>query len=258
LTMELLRFAFLAILCFQTTAQDRTVIFNNTCAQDIYISMSGNPTPGGGGFRLNAHTTKTITASGTTCCARMWAQTGCQFDSNNNVTSCKTGWRDGQATLFEFTWGSNDFYDISLVDAWNVGIKVTTTSTDKSGYHCNDIPCSDFTVADCPAELTIKNSDGSFRSCVSSCGAINNQTQLNLYPILGQNKAGINKCCNESPDTPCDVNNGWPVSSNGLNYYQVFKKYCPSSYVWPYDDKSSTFTCTERPNYTMTITNCAN
>jgi len=248
----------LALLLIQASAQDRTITFNNTCAQDVYVSLGGNPQPGGGGFRLNAHATNKLTVAGTTCCARIWVSTGCTFGSNDKPTSCKSGWNDGQNTLFEFTWGSNDFYDISLVDAWNVGIDVTTVGpTDKNGYHCNDIPCDKFTVANCPDELKILNGDGSFRSCVSSCAAINNQTQVNKYPILAQNKAGISKCCNEQPDTPCDVNSGWPVSSNGLNYYQVFKKYCPSSYVWPYDDKTSTFTCNERPSYIMTIASCA-
>jgi hypothetical protein len=246
--------------CLLTTldAADRTFTFENRCSTDIWIGASGNPTPAGGGFRLPANTNKSVTVAGNTCCARMWAETGCTFASNGSLLSCKTCNKAYQCTLFEFTLGTTDFYDISLVDAFNAAMNVTTDSKDKNGFHCGDIVCQ-FEWKDCPAELTIKNSDGSYKTCISSCGAINNATQVAMYPILQTNKQGIYTCCNKPPGPGCNSANDpdkWPISSNGLDYYQVFKKYCPTSYIYPYDDGASTFTCNEPVNYQMIVDYC--
>ncbi|MQL41280.1 hypothetical protein EI012_25510 [Escherichia coli] len=37
------------------------------------------------------------------------------------------------------------------------------------------------------------------------------------------------------------------------NYSQFFEQQCPDAYSYAYDDKSSTFTCSARPDYAITF-----
>ncbi|THU59282.1 hypothetical protein C4D60_Mb07t00480 [Musa balbisiana] len=74
---------------------------------------------------------------------RFWARTGCAFDPFSASGTCDTGDCGGAlrctvggsppVTLAEFTLagsssGDQDFYDVSLVDGYNVGVGVSPTS----------------------------------------------------------------------------------------------------------------------------------
>ncbi|KAG8892020.1 hypothetical protein FRC00_012797, partial [Tulasnella sp. 408] len=72
---------------------------------------------------------------------RIWARTDCDFTTNPGPTSCVTGGCNGglfcdattgtgvpPASLAEFTLGAsdgNDWYDVSLVDGFNVPVTIT-------------------------------------------------------------------------------------------------------------------------------------
>jgi len=235
------------------TGVARTFTIVNQCAGDIWVGSAGNPTPGGtSGWRQAKGATKKITVAGNTTAARIWGQTGCSWSSTGAPINCKTGTNGAQNTLFEWTfgqWNNLDWFDISLVDGWNMPMLVTTSVAGATGFDCGPIVCTAFTPSSCPAELTLKNSDGSFQFCQNACDAVNDASLVAKYPILAKSKAAVLNCCS-GKCTPTT----WPASSiAGVNYYQVFKNKCKTSYAWSGDDPTSTFTCNKNPSYTITF-----
>jgi len=150
-----------------------------------------------------------------------------------------------------------DFLDISLVDAYTTSISVftdvwkTSLPNGTSVFNCGNATCV-MDISKCPPELRINNADGSFHSCISSCGAVTNATMVAKYPILAQVADRVLVCCGTRNTTLCGPDT-WPASSLGTNYYQVFKSQCNTSYAYPDDDGASTYTCNKNPNYTITF-----
>ncbi|XP_010550787.1 PREDICTED: thaumatin-like protein 1b [Tarenaya hassleriana] len=156
---------------------------------------------------------------------RFWARTGCTFDASG-LGSCALGdCGSGQvecngegatppATLAEFTLGSQDFYDVSMVDGYN--LPVTVEAKGGSGG-CATTGCATDLNRSCPEEL--KAADG----------AAGGPASYIVYGSYG------------SPDT-CKPS----------FYSEVFKSACPKSYSYAYDDSSSTFTCSGA-DYTITF-----
>lgn len=185
------------------------------------------------GFELPTATSRTFQAP-TGWSGRFWARTGCTFDASG-TGSCLTGdCGSGQvecngagaappATLAEFTLGTlgQDFYDVSLVDGYNLPMIVEGTGG--SGI-CASTGCSSDLNRQCPAEL--KASDGS--ACKSACEAFG------------------------SPEYCCSGAYGSPATCRPSIYSEMFKSACPKSYSYAYDDASSTFTCTAA-DYTVTF-----
>ncbi|CAD6266730.1 unnamed protein product [Miscanthus lutarioriparius] len=102
------------------------------------------------GFTLNPGGTWTINVPAGTSSGRVWGRTGCSF--NGNSGSCQTGDCGGALactlsgkppmTLAEFTIsGSQDFYDISVIDGFNISMAFSY-STDV-GLVCKDSSCPD-------------------------------------------------------------------------------------------------------------------
>lgn len=112
-----------------------TFIVANNCGYTIWpgtLAGATSPQLPTTGFRLDPGQIITIpTTPGWS--GRMWARTGCTFDPIG-VGSCQTGDCGGRmecngigatppASLFEITLGTGDlqdFYDVSLVDGYNV------------------------------------------------------------------------------------------------------------------------------------------
>lgn len=306
----------------RSASSDRQFTFINYCAQDLYIGAQGNPLPAGGGFKLVAGQTQAFTIAGNTQAARFWPRTGCGLDASGHL-SCETGdcplppagytgSNDGTqcvdgsaqvggnppATIAEFTLGGSgpqanfpDFYDISLVDGFNVPIEVVPL--DGSGvqgtgnFSCGTSACKAFDCANVPPELQIKNQAGEIIACSSICIAVNNATQRALFPsslgaiwtgtdpVLGHPMKDLVCCtCGDgnggcasptceygcSPyNTPsaselggkCDVNT-WPLASDGQHYQTAFSSQCPQAYSWQFDDTQATFQCVA-PDYQISF-----
>ncbi|KAJ8919979.1 hypothetical protein NQ315_006509 [Exocentrus adspersus] len=143
-----------------------------------------------------------------------------------------TGWNAGgnggapPATLAEITlkgWGGIDYYDISLVDGFNIpaAFEPVGGRGDNSRYSCKRAACA-HRFYDCPNELKLTNQAGVI-GCKSACLAFNTDQY----------------CCRGAHDKPetCK-SSSWPV-----NYPDFFKKRCPDAYSYAYDDHKSTFTC---------------
>ncbi|KAH7288852.1 hypothetical protein KP509_31G046600 [Ceratopteris richardii] len=208
-----------------------------------------------GGFELGVGQKRTFDASDGWS-GRFWGRTGCNFTGSTSPSSvaCETGDCGGKlecsglgaappATLAEFTLASSqsdnkDFYDVSLVDGYNIPIAISPTgnpSTKKYStqhdasqaesavdYDCGTAGCIADLNLNCPKELQLLSDtdQSSVIGCKSACEAF----QSSEY------------CCTGSYANP----NTCQASS----YSKIFKKACPRAYSYAYDDNTSTFTCT--------------
>lgn len=93
---------------------------------------------------------------------RFWGRTNCSFNS-----SC--AYADTVATLAEFStksFGGIDFYEVSLVDGFNLPLRVDPVG---GSGQCTSIGCVDDLITKCPQEL--RTEDGG--ACRSACNAFN-------------------------------------------------------------------------------------
>ncbi|WOK92243.1 hypothetical protein Cni_G00934 [Canna indica] len=218
-----------------------TFKFHNKCRHTVWpATLSSNSASplGDGGFELLPNATASFSAppgwSG-----RFWARTGCSFHPLSASGSCDTGDCGGAlrcsvggatpVTLAEFTLagpssGDRDFYDVSLVDGYNVGIGVLPVAAvggrgGGGGSNCRYTGCVADVNARCPNELRLAGASGETVACRSACEAF------------------------REPEYCCTGAHGSPASCGPSPYSQLFKTACPAAYSYAYDDATSTFTC---------------
>ncbi|KAL1557167.1 pathogenesis-related thaumatin-like protein 3.5 [Salvia divinorum] len=124
-------------------------------------------------------------------------------------------------SLAEFTIGSGaagkDFYDVSLVDGYNVGISVQASG---GTGDCQSAGCVSDVNANCPKELQVVDGAGAVVACRSACAAF------------------------ETPEFCCTGAHATSATCGPTSYSDIFKSACPTAYSYAYDDLSSTCTCT--------------
>ncbi|KAI8548775.1 hypothetical protein RHMOL_Rhmol07G0300100 [Rhododendron molle] len=233
----------LAIFFQGSRVSARSTIFTvkNLCSYTIWPgTLTGNngAVLGGGGFSLAPGASNQFPAPAGWS-GRFWGRTGCKFDGLGNGT-CSTGDCGGKlncsgnggappVTLAEFTIGSNsnhfmDFYDVSLVDGYNVGMGIQPSG---GTGDCKYAGCVADLNAKCPPELEV-TSAGSTVACKSACAAFN------------------------TPEYCCTGDHSTPATCPPTEYSKLFKQACPDAYSYAYDDETSTFTCSEA-DYTITF-----
>ncbi|KAG2549855.1 thaumatin-like protein 1 [Panicum virgatum] len=221
-----------------------TFTFVNRCADTVWpgiLSNAGSPRLEPTGFELPPGAARAVAApSGWS--GRMWARTDCSQDGATGRLVCATGdcgsgaaecagaGAAPPATLAEFTLdgsGGLDFYDVSLVDGYNLPVLVETSGgAGSSGpASCAAAGCAADLNAMCPAELRA----GGGAACRSACDAFSR------------------------PEYCCSGAFASPAACRPTAYSQVFKTACPRSYSYAFDDPTSTFTCGGRPDYTVTF-----
>lgn len=274
-------------------AQARTFTFANQCNETVWVGALGNPgkgNPNGGGWALaaGASTNVSIPAG---WAGRFWGRRECSFDSNGNG-SCATG-NCGRlqcngaggvppTSLAEFTLGAPDFYDVSLVDGYNLPMAVAVQSGTYTGgnnpnapYDCGAPTCSSDVNASCPdpLKLTVGGKVVGCRSAHQACTAnptdpaLSCATVGDLYDCSKGGPNAVsgscyspgadNKCCgcpSWSAAGTCNAHNPkWEAPALPEVYAKPFKTACPSAYSFPYDDPTSTFTCAGGRDYTITF-----
>ncbi|CAH1453283.1 unnamed protein product [Lactuca virosa] len=171
---------------------------------------------------------------------RFWGRTGCNFNASGNV-SCATGdCGPGKiecngtsyippVTIAEFSvnqFQGQDFYDVSLVDGFNLPILVEATGGSGFGFgfgsgsgsgsgSCAKTGCVDDLNQRCPTELSLRGGEG----CRSACQAFG------------------------SPEYCCVSSFSTRSTCRPTAYAQLFKSACPRSYSTAFEDQTSTFTC---------------
>ncbi|KAG8854690.1 hypothetical protein FRB96_007375 [Tulasnella sp. 330] len=237
-------------LVLASSAAARTFTVNNNCPFTIWPALFtdlnvGSATPSQPtGWVQNAYQTVTFTVPNNWAAGRIWGRRDCDFSTNPGPNSCLDGGCNGgllcdphtgtgvpPATLAEFTLSSNgqDYYDVSLVDGYNLPISITNTEG------CGVAQCAVDLGPNCPANLKGPfDSNGFPVGCKSDC-------------MVDPNPANSPSCCTGSHNTPATC----PPS--GVPNYSYFKNNCPDSYVYAYDESSGTalWACTSasEPNY---------
>ncbi|KQJ96119.1 thaumatin-like protein 1 [Brachypodium distachyon] len=243
----------LLLLILWREGEAATFTFVNRCGDTVWpgiLSNAGTARLGTTGFELPTGASRAVPApSGWS--GRLWARTGCSAQSGSGRLVCATGdcgsgaaecagaGAAPPATLAEFTLdgtGSGlDFYDVSLVDGYNLPVLVEPSSsgeqrgasggTASAPGSCAVAGCAADLNAMCPGEL--RSSGGG--SCRSACEAFGR------------------------PEYCCSGAFASPSACRPTAYSQVFKMACPRSYSYAFDDPTSTFTCAGGPDYTVTF-----
>ncbi|KAL9252412.1 Pathogenesis-related thaumatin-like protein [Drosera capensis] len=195
----------------------------NDCNETIWPAVTPGDYFDGGGFPLKPAQSIVFTAP-VGWVGRIWARTGCKFDKTGNGTcqtgSCGTSLQckasgNPPATLAEFSLSVLDFYDVSLVDGFNLPLVVTPI--DGVG-NCSVVGCDHDLRDSCPAELAQK-AGGKTVACRSACDVF-----------------GTDEYC-------CKGVYGNPVLCHATYYSKLFKDACPTAYSYAYDDPTSIATC---------------
>ncbi|KAL2331070.1 hypothetical protein Fmac_018651 [Flemingia macrophylla] len=192
------------------------------------------------GFVLRSKESYTITAP-TTWTGRFWGRTLCTTDSTGRFScitgdcgsdklACNGSGSSPPATLVELSTNesSGDFYDVSLVDGFNIPVSVVPTNS-----NCKSTGCTADLNAVCPTEMEVREK-GNVVACHNACAEINK-------------------------DFFCCVGNySTPKTCKPSLYAKVFKEACPQAYSYPYDDNTSTFQCSNQTNYNITFCPASN
>ncbi|GLT89850.1 hypothetical protein SLE2022_078140 [Rubroshorea leprosula] len=242
--MNICSFFGLTLVILFSGIHSATLTVKNNCPYTIWPATQ----TGGGaaqlsntGFELASQASVSLDTPAPWNSGRLWARTQCSSDSSGRFTCATADCGSGQvacngavgalpASLSEFTLASNggqDFYDVSLVDGFNLPVSITPQGG--SGENCTTTSCGVNINANCPSDLVITGSNGSIIGCKSACAAFNEPQY----------------CCTgtyNSADT-----------CKATSYSMIFKNKCPQAYSYAFDDSSSTFSCTGSTNYLITF-----
>ncbi|KAL4183565.1 hypothetical protein AMTRI_Chr11g155730 [Amborella trichopoda] len=203
----------------------RTFTIVNDCKETVWPGITPGEALAGGGFALKPGQSRILTAP-TGWSGRIWGRTGCSFDDTGNG-SCQTGGCGSSlkcggsgntpATLAEFTLGARDFYDVSLVDGFNLPMVVTPVH---GQGNCSSAGCDGDLRDTCPSELAVKAGSQTV-GCPSAC-----------------NVFGSEQYC-------CTGRHANSLTCQPTSYSKKFKEACPAAYSYAYDDPTSIFICVD-------------
>lgn len=237
----------LLLLIFSPVVFSASFTFTNNCQYTVWpgvLSSAGTAALSSTGFSLPQGESKTLDAP-PNWSGRMWGRTLCATDATGKFAcgtgdcgsgkvECLGGGAAPPATLAEFTLdgaGSMDFYDVSLVDGYNVPMLVVPVGG--TGSNCTTTGCLVDLNAACPTDLKVllqSESGGSENvACKSACEAF----------------GSAQYCCSGAY--------GNPNTCKPSAYSEFFKNACPRAYSYAYDDATSTFTCATSANYAITF-----
>ncbi|KAJ4976216.1 hypothetical protein NE237_001322 [Protea cynaroides] len=203
-------FIFLFPTIFFCISQATTFEITNQCSYTVWAAAVP-----GGGKHLEPDETWLVNIASDTNSGRIWGRTNCTFNATGKGR-CETGDCNNQleckdngalpVTLAEFAlnqYDNLDFYDLSLVDGFNIPMEFSPNSSS-----CRGIKCAADINAECPVELRTKG------GCNHPCNVFKND----LY------------CCTSGNCTATYLSD-------------FFKTKCPDAYSYAMDDQTSTFTC---------------
>lgn len=198
----------------------------NSCKYTIWPAIFPGENFDGGGFALKSGESRVFNAP-VGWSGRIWGRSGCNFDKTGaglcetgrcGTTLKCTGSGETPASLAELTLGSAgpDFYDVSLVDGFNLPIAVTPVN---GKGNCSVVGCDGDVNQNCPKELSVKSKSGKTVACRSACDVFNTDEY----------------CCRGVY--------GNSATCKPTSYSKRFKEACPASYSYAYDDPTSVVTC---------------
>ncbi|KAJ7779684.1 Osmotin thaumatin-like protein [Mycena metata] len=182
---------------------------------------------------------------------RIWGRRDCDFSTNAGAKSCLDGGCSGGLlcdvtnetaappfTLTEFTLdaGGSDFVDVSLVNGFNLPVRIDNTAG------CGTPSCTVDLNANCPAaQKGPLDSTGAAVGCKSAC----------LIDQQAGNGENSPNCCTGTHDTPATC------PPTGVTNFAYFKGNCPNAIAYPYDEGSTTlWECSSSSKAAYTVTFC--
>ncbi|HEY4013906.1 MAG TPA: thaumatin family protein [Polyangiaceae bacterium] len=156
---------------------------------------------------------------------RVWGKTACTTSPSGKSKCASDAFPSSLAELTLTTTSTGlDFYDVSLVDGFNLPIELSALGhVPDAGhpYDCGAPSCAVDLNASCPAVLQ-DSADGAVIACA------NDECR-----VLGGNDASSAVCTYPN------------------QYTEFFKTACPTAYSYPSDDATSTFTCRGQNDYAV-------
>ncbi|XP_010446380.1 PREDICTED: thaumatin-like protein 1b isoform X1 [Camelina sativa] len=236
-------FVFMILGFFISLSEVESISFKitNRCRNTIWPGLlsgaNSAPLPTTG-FRLSRGKSKTV-AIPSSWSGRLWARTLCSQDRASGSFLCLTGdcgsgkvecsgsGAKPPATLAEFTLngtGGLDFYDVSLVDGYNLPMLILPKKIVVGG--CGATGCLVDLNDACPRDLKlVARGKRNGVACRSACEAFGDPRY----------------CCSDAYATP--------DTCQPSVYSLFFKHACPRAYSYAYDDKTSTYTCATGADY---------
>ncbi|RMZ85689.1 hypothetical protein DV736_g6561, partial [Chaetothyriales sp. CBS 134916] len=266
----------------------------NFCKEVIYtgiLTQSGTG-PGTGGFKLDPDENNDLAVSADWV-GRVWGRTNCTFfdnsgsmnSSNPGGTACATGdcgnlvecqGAGGPSTLAEFTYASSQnqsFYDISLVDGYNLPIAIRSLVSESDNAKLADIPpnlvnpvcIGSASLLAPPGSASDQDfgTNSSYPLPLEQIISLSEVADWCPFPllILPFEKPGdgvypypddsiqrpifspCQSACSKwnKPQYCCTGNHDDPGSCKPSYYSTQAKKVCPDAYSFAYDDETSTF-----------------
>ncbi|KAI4327740.1 hypothetical protein L6164_020165 [Bauhinia variegata] len=209
----------------------------NQCSYTVWpgiLSSAGTAQLSTTGFALQPGESNALSVP-TAWSGRLWGRTLCSQDSTgkfacvtgdcgSSTLECAGSGAAPPATLAEFTLngaGGLDFYDVSLVDGYNLPMTVEPQGGTPGVGNCTVTGCRVDLNGNCPTDLKVMSAgDGQEGvACKSACEAFGDPQY----------------CCSGAYATP--------DTCKPSTYSQFFKSACPRAYSYAYDDGTSTFTC---------------
>jgi hypothetical protein len=218
---------------------DRCLRFINECAQPIRAGASGLEEPAGAFdavSMLDPQACAAVTVREVSI-GRAWGGTDCIDDV------CAGDGNLGRGSLVQLNLPAEgtDFYDVSLVDGFNVPLAMIPVTVDSTaeGEPCRPASCAaDLTVV-CPEELLRYDDDGAVAYCASACRACDACLACvdcadTASPACSGCGAFAEFCCTGQA---CQAN----------EYTMLWKSLCPDAIT--HTDDPGARTCTQRPDY---------
>ncbi|KAJ7846186.1 thaumatin [Mycena leptocephala] len=238
---------FVALAMISTVAAQRTITVFNACPftmwPALFTSAGGRPAQATG-WSAGSFTSVTFSVP-TNWNGRIWGRRNCNFATNPGANSCLDGGCNGgllcdpttgtgvpPATLAEFNLGAGgtDFYDVSLVDGYNLPMRID-----------NNVGCG---IPSCPVDLG-PNCPALLKGPFDSTG----------FPVGCKSACTVDALNGNAANSP---NAAATCPPSGVTDYSYFKGNCPNSYAYAFDESSGTalFTCASSRNAVYTITFC--
>ncbi|WOL10825.1 thaumatin-like protein 1b [Canna indica] len=243
-------FAALVVFFYLAESSAATFTLTNNCEFTVWpgvLSNAGGAALSTTGFALDPGQTKSLDAPAAWS-GRFWGRTLCAADSagrfscgtgdcGSGEVECSGGGAAPPATLAEFTLdggedaGGMDYYDVSLVDGYNLPMLVAPQS---GGSGCGATGCAADVNGVCPSDLKVVarssgGGGGDGAACKSACEAFG------------------------SPEYCCSGAYSNPETCKPSSYSEMFKRACPRAYSYAFDDATSTFTCAAAAGYLITF-----
>ncbi|KAI6688367.1 hypothetical protein NL676_025195 [Syzygium grande] len=230
---------FISVMFMAVDATTFTLV--NKCEYTIWpgvLANAGEPPLSTTGFALQKGESRSLGAPAGWG-GRFWARTRCSPDPTSGKLSCLTGdCGSGQlecggrsaappATLAEFKLNGDsglDFFDVSLVDGYNLAMLVAPQGGSGGRGNCTRVGCTSDLNGACPSELRVTaRGDGSGDAAAAACRSACDAFRQPQY------------CCSGAYSSP--------QACKPTSYSEAFKSACPQAYSYAYDDATSTFTC---------------